>query len=389
MRLLVLAPAPPCPDMGGGALRMYHVVRFLGQRFRVDLVAPAVEGEAAARRLLQPHCAGVEFVPPAPGRARRRALRLGPYEKDPALALAIGRRLSSGQYGAVHVEKPAMLPYLPAALRLPIVLDTFAFGLTGAVRALRREPGPLTRARNLLRLVRFAAFDAFCWPATHCILVVSEVDRQRCLRARPGREVLVVPNGVDCAAVRPGPSREWERPVLLFTGDMSFDPNVQAACSLAARVLPRIRRVYPEAELRLVGRNPPPAVIGLQAPGVVVTGEVPAMLPHLQEATVYAAPLHSGAGTRTKLLEAMAAGLPVVTTRVGLEGIEAKDGVEAVVADDPDATAAAILHLLGDPAARRRVGDAARRLVENRYDWPKCLAPLEPLYAELVDRRAS
>jgi len=368
---------------------MYHMVRFLGQRFRVDLVAPALEGEDTARRLLRSYCADLEFVPPAPGRAWRRAARLGPYEKDPAMALAIGRRLSGGQYGAVHVEKPAMLPYLPARLRLPIVLDTFAYGLTGAVRALCNEPGPLTRARNLLRLLRFAAFDAFCWPVTQCVVVVSEVDRQRCLRNHPGRRVLVAPNGVDCTAIHPGPVRESPRPVLLFTGDMSFDPNVQAACALVARVFPQVRRGCPEVELRLVGRNPHPRVLALKAPGVVVTGEVPEMLPHLQEATVYVAPLQTGAGTRTKLLEAMAAGLPVVTTRVGLEGIEATDGDEAVIADDPDAAAAAILRLLADPAARRRLGNAARRLVENRYDWSQCLAPLEPLYAEILGKRAA
>ena len=389
MRLLFLAPAPPCPDMGGGALRMYNMLRFLGQRFRVDLVAPALEGEGVARRLLHSYCADLEFVPPAPRRAWRRAARLGPYEKDPAMALAIGRRLAAGHYGAVHVEKPAMLPYLPARLGRPIVLDTFAYGLTGAVRALRNEPGPLTRARNLLRLLRFAAFDAFCWPATHCVVVVSEVDRQRCLRSHPGRRVLVVPNGVDCTTIRPGPTHESGRAVLLFTGDMSFDPNVQAACALVAQVLPRVRRVRPEVELRLVGRNPHPRVLALEAPGVVVTGEVPEMLPYLQAATVYAAPLQTGAGTRTKLLEAMAAGLPVVTTRVGLEGIEAADGREVVIADDPEAAAAAILRLLGDPAARHRVGGAARQLAEEKYDWNRCLAPIEELYTELLPLRAS
>jgi glycosyltransferase involved in cell wall biosynthesis len=317
------------------------------------------------------------------------APRLGPYEREPALAAVVSRRLRSGAYGALHVEKPAMLSYVPAGTRTPIILDTFAYGLTGALRALRHEAGLLTRARNLVRLIRFAAFDTFCWPATHCILVVSEMDRQRCLRERPRQRVLVVPNGVDCEAIRPGPFSDAGPPILVFTGDMSFDPNVHAAQVLASRVFPQVHKVHPDAELHLVGRNPDPRVLALRGPGVVVTGEVPDMVPHLRAASVYVAPIATGAGTRTKLLEAMAAGLPIVTSRVGLEGIEATDGIHVMVADDPGATAAAVFRLLADPGKRRDLGCAARRLVEDRYDWARCLAPLEALYAELLPPRAS
>lgn len=389
MRLLFLAPSPPHPTMGGGALRMFHLVRFLAQRFEVDLVAPALEGAEEAARLARRYCHEVILVPPSSAGVRRRRLRVGPYEKDPALAETIQERLASHVYAAVHVEKPAMLPYVSRTVGLPIVLDTFAYGLTGAIRAVRHERGVLTRARNLLRLARFAAFDAWCWPGTHCILVVSEPDRQRCVRARPHRKVLLVPNGVDCAAYRPGPVRDEGAPRLLFTGDMAFDPNVRAAHLLATRVFPPIRGEFPDAELRIVGRNPAPVVRALHGSGVIVTGEVPDVLPHLQAATVYVAPMTTGAGTRTKLLEALAVGLPVVTTRVGLEGIEAADGREVVLADDPAATIRAVRRLLTDPAARRRLGGAARRLAEERYDWPRCLAPLEELYAGLLPPRPS
>lgn len=389
MSLLFLAPNPPSPRTGGGSLRMLHMARFLGERFDLDLVAPALEGADETERLLRPCCREIEFVSPSPGRARRRLLRLGPYEKDPALAAAIRRRLTSRAYAAVQVEKPAMLPYVPAGTAVPIVLDTWAFGLAGAWRALRHEPGIPTRLRNLVRLVRFSAFDAFGWPATACILVVSEMDRQRCLRARPDRRVLVVPNGVDCTAFRPGPLSDGAPPILLFTGDMGFAPNVAAAVLLVSRMFPEIRRRHPEAELRLVGRNPDRRLLDLRGPGVVVTGQVPEMLSHLHAATVYVAPHETGAGTRTKLLEAMAAGLPIVTTRIGIEGIEATPEREVVIADDPTEAAGAVLRLLADPAARRRLGTAARRLVEERYDWPRCLAPLEALYAGLLPVRTA
>lgn len=388
MRLLFLAPAPPSPRTGGGSIRMFHLVRFLGQRFELDVVAPALEGAAEAERLLRPCCREVEFVPPSPGRLRRRLLRFGPYERDPALASAIRRRLGSRDYAALQVEKPAMLPYVPAGARVPVVLDTWAFGLVGALRALRHETGIATRLRNIVRLIRSAAFDAFCWPDIYCVLVVSEVDRQRWLSARRRRRVLVVPNGVDCAAVRPGPFRDGGPPVLLFTGDMAFEPNVDAALFLASRILPEVRRRCPEAELRLVGRNPGARLLALRGPGIAVPGEVPEMLPHLQAATVYVAPHRTGAGTRTKLLEAMAAGLPIVTTSIGIEGIEARHGREVLIADTPGEAVATILRLLESVAERRRLGAAARRLAEAQYDWSRCLAPLESLYRGLVPVKA-
>ncbi len=387
MSVLFLAPSPPCPGMGGGSLRMFHMARFLGQRFPLDLVAPALEGMETSRRLLSQFCAEMEFVPPTSRAVWRRRVHLGPYERDPALRRAVQRRLETGRYAAVHVEKPAMLPVLPAGLRLPIVLDTFAYGLAGAIRALRHERGVLTRARNLLRLARFATFDAWCWPETHCILVVSEPDRKRCLEGRPRSRVLVVPNGVDCSTHQPGPFRENGPPLLVFTGDMAFDPNIEAAQTLATQIFPTIRREFPEAELRIVGRNPTAPVRALRGSGVTVTGEVEDVTPHLQAATLYVAPLTIGAGTRTKLLEALAVGVPIVTTRVGIEGIDATDGVEVVLADDPEATIASVRRLLVNPAARRRLSGAARRLAEREYDWRSCLAPLEDLYGSLLPPR--
>lgn len=381
MSLLFLAPNPPSPRTGGGSLRMYQMVRFLGERYDLDLVAPALPGFEGAERLLRGSCRTMEFVPPSAGGAWRRAIRLGPYERDPALAGVIHRRLASQAYIAVQVEKPAMFPYLPADTRIPIILDTWAFGLTGAFRALRHERGISTRARNLLRLVRYSAFDAFCWPATYCILVVSEADRQRWLRARPDRNVLVVPNGVDSAMIRPAPFRDAGPPVIVFTGDMGFTPNVEAALLLASQIFPEVHRSFPDAELRLVGRNPDPRLLALCGPGVTVAGEVADMIPHLHAGTLYVAPHFTGSGTRTKLLEAMAAGLPIVTTSIGIEGIEAGHDREVLIADDPAATAGAVLSLLKDPARRRRLGEAARRLAEERYDWSHCLAPLENLYA--------
>ena len=119
-----------------------------------------------------------------------------------------------------------------------------------------------------MRLMRYGFFDRYCWPEIHCLLVVSEQDRARCERARPTQRVLVVPNGVDCAVVLPKHDYQTSRPVILFSGDMSFEPNIEAALFLATEVFPIVRREVPEAELRLVGRKPDPRITALAGNGV-------------------------------------------------------------------------------------------------------------------------
>ena len=384
MRLLFLAPAPPSDRHGGGALRMLHLVRFLGKRFEVDLIAPALEGQQEAERLLGGICAEMEFVPIQTPSWLTRLFHVGPYVTDQPLLEAVHRRIGSRQYQAIQVEKPAMLPYLPSDCHLPIVLDVWAYGLSGPWRAVKHEQGGFARARTLIRLARFGLFDAFCWPRLHSLLVVSRDDLARSEQARLRRRTAVVPNGVDCSTVTAKSTYEASKPLLLFTGDMSFQPNVDAALFLANEVFPEIRREYPGAELRFVGRNPDPRIQALAQTGIVVTGAVPDMLPHLHEATVFVAPHFTGAGTRTKLLEAMAAGLPIVTTTVGIEGIDVQPGRDAVIADSAKDTIESLLTLLASADDRRRFGLAARRLAEARYDWNRCLSPLESIYRDIA-----
>lgn len=380
-RLLFLAPSLPSPTFGGGAIRMYHLVQFLGQRFDLDLIAPETPGAEGSEAQLRVWCREVEIVPQTARPSWLKRCHLGPYEKDPALAEAILHRLQDQRYGAVQIEKPAMIPYLPADLSIPLVLDVWAYGLSGAMRALKQETGPVVQARNAFRLARFGLFDAFCWPNTACVLVVSEQDRLHCLHARPGRRVLVVPNGVDSSSVAPRRSSETPHNVILFTGDLSFGPNIEAAELLARRLLPMVLTSHPDVELRLVGRHPHPRVQRLAGQHVRVIANVPDMNPHLHDATLFAAPHFSGAGTRTKILEAMAAGLPVVTTTIGSQGIEAEAGRDMIVADDLPALSEALCGLLADPWMRTDLGLAGRRLVEAHYNWDHCLAPLEGLYS--------
>jgi glycosyltransferase involved in cell wall biosynthesis len=155
----------------------------------------------------------------------------------------------------------------------------------------------------------------------------------------------------------------------VYIGSFSWEPNVDAAIFLARDVLPRIRAVEPDVRLQIVGKDPPPQLMAMrQIAGVEVTGTVPSIVPYLERASVLAVPLSVGGGTRLKILEALAGGLPVVSTAVGAEGLDVVPEVHLRLAERP-AFADAVIGLLQQRHVAGRLAAAGRELVRRRYDW--------------------
>jgi glycosyltransferase involved in cell wall biosynthesis len=202
------------------------------------------------------------------------------------------------------------------------------------------------------------------------VLSVSEVERAH-FAAMRGAPVYLVLNGVDCAKYAALPTgREAIEPNILFVGSLAWPPNAAAVRFLAEVALPQLRSRWPRVRLTIVGRDPGRDLRRLaDGASVVLAENVPDMLPYLHDATLLAVPLDSGGGTRLKILEAFAAGLPVVSTPVGCEGIAASNGRELVVADAAGFVDA-VAGLLADPGAGREMAGHARTLAREHYDWP-------------------
>jgi glycosyltransferase involved in cell wall biosynthesis len=215
----------------------------------------------------------------------------------------------------------------------------------------------------------------------HC-LVVSCADRELLRAQAPGLAVSVVPNGTN--ADRPPLPEAEAGNDLLFVGVMGYPPNADGVIHFCRTILPLVRREVPDARLLIVGHSPPEAVRRLAGDGVVVTGAVADVLPYYQQARVCVVPLRAGAGTRLKILEAMALGRPVVSTAVGCEGLEVTDGDHLHVADEPVAFARRVVRLLRARPLREALAARARRLVEERYAWPIIGDRLLGLYRQLM-----
>jgi glycosyltransferase involved in cell wall biosynthesis len=211
--------------------------------------------------------------------------------------------------------------------------------------------------------------------------VVAEADRRE-LRLN---NIHVIPNGVDTDAFSPAPQRSASA-TIIFTGNMGYGPNRLAVRWFVERCLPLIARACPDARLVVVGARPPRDVRALAGhANVSVRGFVRSMADALREATVAVAPIQSGAGMQNKILEAMATGLPVVTTPCGLGTIAATTGRHVLVAETSNAFADAVVTLLRDPDLAARIGRSAREYVAAHHSWEASAQRVESIYESLLN----
>jgi sugar transferase (PEP-CTERM/EpsH1 system associated) len=386
-RLLFLAHRIPYPPDKGEKIRAFHILKHLGATFAIDcgcLVDDPADIPAIER--LRPHVAHLEARI-----VRRRALsallHLRPgrplswgWFHDAGLAAWVDQGLAAGRYDAVLAYCSSMAPYVMGRARRPatqrrvldfVDIDSRKFA---AYAAAGRPPMSLVHAREartLLALERqaAAAFD-------HA-LFVSDAEAATFRALAPGAgNVRAVANGVDAekfdpAEAHPNPYPD-PLPRVVFTGAMGYAPNIEAVTWFADAVLPRLAG---RAGFVIVGQNPSPAVRALAArPGIAVTGTVPDVRPYLAHAAVAVAPLQLARGIQNKVLEAMAMARPVVATPAAFEGIAATPGRDLLVADQPEAFAAAVLAVLD--GAHPGMGVAARAAVLAGHDWAATLAPL-------------
>jgi sugar transferase (PEP-CTERM/EpsH1 system associated) len=204
----------------------------------------------------------------------------------------------------------------------------------------------------------------------HCF-VTSEVDKQSLRNGSERKEVVVVPNGVDTDQFSYGALAGRSDRALIFTGNMSYSPNVKAVCYFVEQVFPIIKKEVPGVKFRIVGAEPSRAVTQLdQKEGVEVRGFVESIAECLKKATVSVCPLQSGAGIQNKVLEAMSTGTPVVATPIAIEGIEGgEEGTHYLVGKNEDEIADRIIELLYDSGRRMQIGRRARQFIEERYTW--------------------
>jgi glycosyltransferase involved in cell wall biosynthesis len=367
LKVLFVAPALPWPPTSGGAIRTHAMLRELRGRAEIALRAvsetPLPKGWEALLEITS-SIQVFERSPPPPWAGLTRCKRERWFHSD-ALRRALSEELP-GPYDLVHLDELAVFPSLPRKRNVPLVLHHHKLDLEFQ-RALPTAPG-WRGAFDASKLGRLEARAARAVP--HQITCSAE-DASILRRRYPWLSCTAVPSGVDVEYFRCSARQgARERDLLLHLGTMSYGPNADAASWLVRSILPIVRLARPSVRLAIVGRNPPPEVTALAGEGVVVTGEVEDVRPWLQRAAMLVAPLRIGGGTRLKIVEALAAGCPVVSTAVGAEGLDLRSGEHLRLAEGPQALAAAILDLLENPARADALAREGCAAVREHYAWP-------------------
>lgn len=282
----------------------------------------------------------------------------------------------------VQIEYQQLAPLrrqIPADI--PVVLDTLEVQSIVALRALQsaRRPAWHLHALELASWMEEARrLEGFAR-----VLTVSDADRLALETVAPHLPLQTLPMGVDCQRFRPhdGPK---EPDSLVFVGSYDHHQNLDAAAILLDRVLPEVQRRRPGTRLHMVGNHPPAWLQRRASPSVVVPGFVADLPTYVGSRQVFVAPLRQGGGIKIKLLQALALGMPVVTTPAGAEGIGLEHGVDALIAPNVEGCAALSVQALEDPAGAAQLGKAGRRLVEERFDAPMLVERLEAVHAEIL-----
>lgn len=377
MRVLYVTNGFPYP-LTSGYLRHYFLIRELAAAsHEVALFSLAGrEVTAGDRAALEAFCDTVAVVPATGGsRTRRRLLALSGSAAVDGPAAALGRaaadRAREWRPDAVLFSGKRTYPALASLPGVPLVTD-----LCDATSArLRTEVRHGSPTRVPARLVEWAAVrrvERKLVARSSSVLFASARDRDALLGPDEASRAVVVPNGVDTDHWRRAGDR-LGRDTIAFTGAMDYGPNADAARFLVDAVLPLVRRDVPGAELLLVGRDPGPGLRAAAAssPGVTLTGTVDDVRPHLERASVFAAPLRVGAGIQNKVLEALAMEVPVVASPLAAGGLYTDDGAAPplVEADGPEATAAALVDALRRAEVDLTPAAEGRRFVAEHFSW--------------------
>jgi polysaccharide biosynthesis protein PslH len=311
------------------------------------------------------------------------------YATSRAGADRVTQLAASGRFDVVHVEHLRGVALAGGVRGVPVVYDAVDSITALFEQASTQAPGWSQRLMARLDLTRTRRFESSVPFRFQRTLVTSQAEADIFVRlagADARSRLAVLPNGVDLEYFTPAPMpREGTSPRIILSGKMSYHANEAAALWLVHDIMPRVWARRPDATVVLAGKDPGPAVQGLAGPRVEVTGFLEDLREELWRATVAVAPLRYGAGIQNKVLEAMACGLPVVTTSAVIRALDPSSQACVAVADTGESIADALVGLLGSAERLRTTGHEARAHVERHHNWNKQARRLADVYRAAHD----
>ena len=401
MHILFLTQILPYPPDAGPKVKTWHVLRYLvEQGHQVTLISFTRPEEMQHISTIEAHGIVVHSVPIRRSRVADVGYMILSYLKgQPFLVLRDGLAqmysrvrevLAMTDFDLVHADQLTMAQFaIGDASFPPVIFD--AHNAVWTIVDRMRDTAPFFLKPVLaVETQRVKKYEGLLLEKVACTLAVTSIDREALLaawrsvsadRLEETPRVEVIPIAVDTGQLQPV-MRKSDSQNILTLGTLHYPPNADGIRWFANEVFPLVKQQVPGVTLTIVGKNPPQDFLQMaeQGSGIHVTGYVPDLLPCMEDAAVLVVPVRAGGGMRVRILEAFAFAMPVVTTTVGLEGIEANIGGDVLVEDSPVRFANAVARLLKAPAIADQLGAQGRVLAETRYDWQKVLRQVEQVY---------
>ena len=380
MRVLWVKAGKILPVDTGGRIRSYNILRHLAARNETIFLSyyDGARDEAYEAELTSRFPGAIAFPSGAPAGGAAQLVHYAQHLLHPA-PYAVTKFTTPTVTRAVHDiiagHQPdvAICDFLSATLNfpepLPIPSVLFQHNVEHALwdRQAAHEANPLKRIAFTMEAAKMRRYERATVARFHHVVAVSEHDKSLMSPMTDPSRITVVPTGVDVEAYRT-PADSSDAPSVMFLGSMDWEANIDGVEWFCEQVWPHVIASMPEAKFHCVGRNPPRRITRLASDSIDIVGGVKSVLPHLQQSPVFVVPLRIGGGTRLKIYEAMAAERATVSTRVGAEGLDYRDGTDIVIADEATDFANAVLALLRDRTRRIELGRAAGETAA-RFDW--------------------
>lgn len=389
----MLTPYLPYPLLSGGQIRTYNLLKNLKDKHEIHLFSIIKDFEEEQYiPELEKFCESVNVFKRSknPFTARNVALALlTPYPFLVTRNLPIRAKnvltkvIEKGQFDLIHVETFYVMPNIPKS-KVPILLVEQTIEYLVYQDFVKQTKLPLIKPFLSIDVYKIKWWEQYYWRKAERLAAMSNQDKQFILNLTPKAKIDVVANGVDALYFSNIKRSKSKYPTILFVGQFKWLPNRDAVDFLYHEIWPRIKEKIPNCKLRIVGRHPTPEIKKLaEEKNIDVDDKVDDIREAYASADVLLAPIRSGRGTKYKILEAMASGTPVVATKLGIEGIAARNMKEAIIEDSPFGLARSTVEILSDEKRAKQLAQAAKKLILSKYNWENISSHLDKIYKQL------